>query len=155
MAVNTTNDLVNTINDVDYIDVNLSNAVVTSNVIEIPVSLDTRGSNVNALQFEFVYDASKIKFEELKSELPNTWYIFASPKNGIIKFGALDNTAKSPVKGVNVPFKLKFSTLQNGLDITTQIKVTKNMDASNDKGNQLGIKLNTTTIKLTGYNKFN
>jgi hypothetical protein len=29
------------------------------------------------------------------------------------------------------------------------------MDASNDKGNQLGIKLNTTNIKLTGYNKFN
>jgi hypothetical protein len=29
------------------------------------------------------------------------------------------------------------------------------MDASDNKGNQLGIDLNTTTIKLTGYNKFN
>jgi len=155
MAVNTTNDLVNTINDVDYIDVNLSNAVVTSNTIEIPINLDTRGANVNALQFEFVYDATKIKFEELKSELSNTWYIFASSKKGILKFGAIDQNAKTPIKGVNTPFKLKFSTLQNGLDITTQIRVTKNMDASNSKGNQLGIKLNTTTIKLTGYNKFN
>ena len=155
MSANTNNDLVNTINDLDYINVNLSNNVVTSNTIEIPVSLDTRGANVNALQFEFTYDNTKIKFEEIKSELPNTWYIFASPKNGVIKFGAIDQNAKSPVRGVNVPFKLKFSTLQNGLDITSQIRVTKNMDASGSNGNQLGIKLNTTTIKLTGYNKFN
>jgi hypothetical protein len=155
MSANINNDLVNTINDLDYINVNLSNNVVTSNTIEIPISLDTRGANVNALQFEFVYDATKIKFEEIKSELPNTWYIFASPKNGVIKFGAIDQNTKSPIKGVNVPFKLRFSTIQNGLDITSQIRVTKNMDASDNKGNQLGIKLNTTTIKLTGYNKFN
>ena len=28
------------------------------------------------------------------------------------------------------------------------------MDASDDKGNQLGITLNSTQIKLTGYNNF-
>jgi len=29
------------------------------------------------------------------------------------------------------------------------------MDASDDKGNQLGVNLNTTIIKLNGYNNFN
>ena len=39
-------------------------------------------------------------------------------------------------------------------DINSAIKVTNNMDASNMLGNQLGINLNSTTIKLTGYNNF-
>lgn len=145
---NTTNE------NLPSIDVTLNNLTVTSNNIEIPFNIDAKGSNVSALQFEIVYDASKVKFEEIKSEVPNTWYVFANPRNGVLRFGAIDREMKVPIKGASAPFKLKFSTLENGLDISTKIKVTSNLDASNNNGEQLAISLNTTTIKLTGYNNF-
>ena len=150
-----TNDYINTPYNMNSINVNLSNTTVTSNTIEIPITINTNDNKVAGVQFEFTYDATKIKFEELKSELPNTWFIFAHSKDGKVKFGALDQNAKTPFIGENVPFKLKFSTIGNGVDILTSIKVTKTMDASDDKGNQLGITLNSTQIKLTGYNNFN
>ena len=146
---NTTNE------NLPAIDVNLNNLTVTSNNIEIPFNIDTKGSNVSALQFEIVYDATKVKFEDIKSEVPNTWFVFANSRDGVLRFGAIDKDMKTPIKGASAPFKLKFSTLENGLDISTKIKVTSNLDASNNNGEQLAISLNTTTIKLTGYNNFN
>jgi len=85
--------------------------------------------------------------------LPNTWFTFATPKGGKIKFGAIDK-GKNPITGAVVPFSLKFSSIDNGKDIATFIKVGSTMDASDSKGNQVGIKLNTNTIKLIGYNNF-
>lgn len=149
-----TTPLINTPYDITSIDVNLSNVTVTSNNIEIPVSIDTKNASVGGLQFEFQYDPSKIKFEELKTEVPNTWYIFANAKSGKVKFGALDQNGKSSIKGVNIPFKLKFSTIGSGVDILTSVKVSPTMDASATNGSQLGINLNTTQIKLVGYNNF-
>jgi len=149
MFPNTTNE------NLPSIDVTLNNLTVTSNTVEIPFNIDTKGSNVSALQFEIVYDPTKVKFEEIKSEVPNTWFVFANPREGVLRFGAIDREMKVPIKGTSAPFKLKFSTLENGLDISTKIKVTSNLDASNNNGEQLAIKLNTTTIKLTGYNNFN
>jgi len=134
--------------------VNLNNVTVTSNNIEIPVSINTNNSNLGGVQFEFQYDPNKIKFEELKSELPNTWMVFANSKSGKVKFGAIDQNNKSSVKGNITPFKLKFSTIGQGVDILTSIKVSPVMDASAANGTQLGINLNTTQIKLTGYNNF-
>lgn len=148
------NSFVNTPTPVSGINVSLNNIVVTSNNIEIPVAINTNGSKVSGLQFEFVYDHTKIKFEELLSTLPNGWFVFGTPKDGKIKFGAVDRELKAVVAGELVPFKLKFSSLTNGLDLATQVRVSKIMDASDDKGNQLGITLNTTSIKLTGYNNF-
>ena len=136
------------------IDVNLNNVTVTSNSIEIPFNIDTKGSKVSAYQFELVYDPTKVKFEEIRSSLPNTWYIFANSQDGKLKFGAIDKDLKMPVSGTSTPFTLKFSSIGNGVDLNTKIKVTSNLDASDDKGSQLGINLNTTTIKLTGYNNF-
>ena len=151
-----TNDFVNTpIPLASSIDVSLKNIVVTSNAIEIPVSVDTKGNKVAALQFGFNYDDTKIKFDELQSQLPDGWYVFGTPKDGFIKFGAINKDLKTTISGEVIPFKLKFSTLVNGLDIATSIKVTSTMDASDDKGNQIGINLNTNSIKLTGYNNFN
>jgi hypothetical protein len=149
-----TTPLINTPYNITSIEVNLSNVTVTSNSVEIPVSIDTKGASVGGLQFEFQFDPSKIKFEELKSEVPNTWYIFANSKSGKVKFGALDQNGKSPIKGTNTPFKLKFSTIGNGVDILTSVKVSPTMDASSTNGSQLGINLNTTQIKLVGYNNF-
>ena len=149
-----TESFINTPNTVPSIDVNLSNVTVTSNSIEIPVNINTKGNLVTGLQFEFEYDPTKIKFEELSPNLPNTWYLFVNPVNGKIKFGAIDQGEKTPINGDSVPFKLKFSTIGNGVDILTSIKVSSTMDASAVKGNQLGINLNTSQIKLTGYNNF-
>lgn len=149
-----TNTFINTNNDISSINVNLSNVTVTSNTIEIPVSVDANGSSIGGLQFEFQYDPTKIKFEELSSNVPNTWYIFANSKDGKVKFGALDQNKKLSITGANTPFKLKFSTIGNGVDILTSVKVSPTMDASSSNGTQLGINLNTTQIKLTGYNNF-
>jgi len=136
------------------IDVNLPNVTVTSNTIEIPISIDTKGNNVGGLQFQFIYDPTKIKFEELANNLPNTWYTFVNTKDGIVKFGALDQAGKTSITGTSTPFKLKFSTIGDGVNILTSVKVSPIMDASSSNGTQLGINLNTTQIKLTGYNNF-
>ena len=144
---------INTPNDVSSIDVNLSNITVTSNNVEIPVSLNTNGISVGGLQFEFQYDPSKIKFEELKSEVPNSWYVFVNSKDGKVKFGGIDQNNK-PINGTNIPFKVRFSTIGDGVNILTSVKVSPTMDASDSKGVQLGINLNSTQIKLTGYKNF-
>jgi hypothetical protein len=136
------------------IDVNLNNLTVTSNTIEIPVRVDAKTQSVTGLQFEFTFDPSKIKFEELLTNVPNTWYVFANTKDGRVKFGALDKNNSEAIKGVTTPFKLKFSTIGQGVDIITSVRVSPVMDASDVKGNQLGINLNSTQIKLTGYNNF-
>ena len=145
---------INTPNDISFIDINLSNITVTSNNVEIPVSLTTNGNSVSGLQFQFDYDPSKIKFEELKSDLPNSWYVFVNSVSGKVKFGAIDQNSKTPINGTNIPFKLKFSTIGSGVEILTSVKVSPTMDASDSKGVQLGINLNSTQIKLTGYKNF-
>ena len=147
-------EFINTINVIPSIDVNLSNITVTSNTVEIPINVSTNGNNVNGLQFEFNYDPTKIKFEELSPVLPNTWYVFANSVNGKVKFGSINQNGRAPINGTLVPFRLKFSTIGNGVDILTSIRVSPTMDASTSNGSQLGIKLNTTQIKLTGYNNF-
>ena len=155
IKLNSISGYVNTPTPASPIDVILKNEVVTSNDIEIPITLSTGTTKVSALQFEFLYDATKIKFEQLLSSLPNGWVIFGTPVDGKIKFGAIDKELKVSISGNITPFKLKFTSLVPGIDIATQIKVSNIMDAADDKGKQLGINLNTTTIKLTGYNKFN
>jgi hypothetical protein len=149
-----TESFINTPNTVPSIDVNLSNVTVTSNTVEIPVNVTTNGNFVTGLQFQFDYDPTKIKFEELSPNIPNTWYLFVNSVDGKIKFGAIDQGEKTPINGNLIPFKLKFSTIGNGVDILTSVKVSPTMDASAVKGSQLGINLNTTQIKLTGYNNF-
>jgi len=153
MATQSTS-FINTPNEISSIDVNLSNITVTSNTVEIPVTLNTNGNSVGGLQFEFDYDNTKLNFEELKSEVPNSWYIFANSKSGKVKFGAIDQNNKTSINGNLTPFKIRFSTIGNGVDILTSVKVSPTMDASSSNGTQLGINLNTTQIKLTGYKNF-
>jgi hypothetical protein len=150
----TANLLINTPQFVPSINVNLKNVTVTSNSIEIPVKIEAGEVSVSALQFEFAYDATKLKFESISNDLPNTWYTFVDNKDGKVKFGSIDKDIKNPVTGNIIPFKLKFSTLASGLDINSFIRVTPNMDASSKTGYQLGINLSTDVIKITGYNNF-
>lgn len=143
---------VNTPKPITEIDVNLNNITVTSNEFTVPVAVDGKGASLSALQFEFVFDPTKVKFESVTTDIP-VWLVFASYGPGRVKFGAVDKELNAPYTG-GIPFKLKFSTIESGLDINSVIKVTANMDASDMNGNQLGINLNTTQIKLTGYNNF-
>jgi hypothetical protein len=145
---------INTPQNIPSINVSLKNVTLTSSIIEIPVVINTNDKQVSSLQFEFTYDPTKVKFEQLFNELPNTWYTFVDNKEGKIRFGALDKELKNPVSGTITPFKLRFSPVINPLDISTYIKVTPNMDASSKTGYQLGINLSTDSIKLTGYNLF-
>lgn len=142
------------INTPEGIDVNLKNVTITSSSILIPVNINTNDKQVSALQFEFTYDPTKIKFEQIINEVPNTWYTFVDNKEGKIRFGSLDKELKTPISGQLTPFKIKFSAINNPLDLNTYIKVTPNMDASSKTGYQLGINLSTDSIKLTGYNLF-
>jgi hypothetical protein len=137
------------------ITVSLANQTLTSNTIEIPIKVNTNGNKLSGLQFEFRYNPASIKFEEIMNQMPNTWYAFAdNTKPGVIRFGALDKALNSSVTGELVPFKLKFSAITNGLDMNTLIKVSPVMDAASSTGSQLGITLNSDTIKITGYNNF-
>jgi hypothetical protein len=148
------NMLINTKQPLQSINVSIKSQTIQSNSIEIPVALDTKLLAVSALQFEFEYDASKLKFESLTNELPNTWYTFVNKKDGKIKFGAIDRDVKNPITGVLTPFKLRFSSINNGSDLNTFIKVSPVMDASSKTGYQLGINLNTESIRLLGINLF-
>lgn len=150
----TANILINTPQFVPAIDVTILGKTVTTNSFEIPVKVNTGASNVAALQFEFVYDPTKVKFVELLNELPNTWYTFVDNKAGRVRFGALDKELKNAVTGELTPFKLKFETIGNGADINSVIRVSPNMDAASKTGYQLGINLNLEVIKLTGINNF-
>jgi hypothetical protein len=150
----TSNILINTTQPLQAIDVTIKSQTITSNTIEIPVAIDTKSLTLSGLQFEFIYDATKIKFESITNDLPNTWYTFVNNKDGKIKFGSIDKEMKVPVVGSLVPFKLKFSAINNGSDLNTFIRVSPVMDASSKTGYQLGINLNTDNIKLTGINLF-
>jgi hypothetical protein len=154
MSMASTGPFINTNFAYTSIDVNLANQTVTGNIVEIPVNIDTKGNSMGGLQLEFAYDPTKIKFEEMISNVPNSWFVFANAKEGVVKFGALDQNNSNPIKGTNMPFKLKFSTIGNGIDVLTSLKVSQTMDAADNKGNQLGVVLNMTNIKLTGYNNF-
>jgi hypothetical protein len=146
--------LINTPQYIPSIDVTILGKTVTSNSFEIPVKVNTKESNIAALQFEFVYDPTKVKFVALLNELPNTWYTFVQNKDGKVVIGAIDKELKTPVTGELTPFKLKFETIGNGADINTVIRVSPNMDAASKSGYQLGINLNLEVIKLTGINNF-
>lgn len=145
---------VNNVTAEKSIKVDVSNTTVTSNDITIPVSVNTDGQDVSALQFTFVYDSTQLKFNELATNVPAQWVTFVNASSGVIKFTTVDRQLKYPLTGTSIPFKLKFTSIGNGKDINTSIKIMSNMDAADGIGNQLGIILNSGTIKLTGYNNF-
>jgi len=100
------------------------------------------------------YDATKVKFEKMDINTPS-WVSFVHPMGNVVRFGALDRELKNTMSGTNlVPFKLHFTALQPGVDLNTSVLIRPTMDAADDKGNQVGVNLNTTVIKLIGANFF-
>jgi len=135
------------------IDVNLNNLVVTSNSIEIPFEVSTGDQEISALQFEVLYDPSKLQFETMDLGV-SSWIAFIDNKLGQVRFGAIDRSREFALSGDFTPFILKFVTVNNPLDIVTQLHLTTNMDASSKSGHQIGITLNSNTIRLIGYNNY-
>ena len=146
--------LVNTPTPKKAVLVSLANAVIESDNISIPISINTDGLNLCGLQFEFMYDATKIQLQEIKANTNASWLNFYTNGDGYVKFGGIDKTLKEPVSGTTVPFTIKFKAITPGVDLNTNIWVTDNMDASDNKGNQVGINLNTAQIRLIGINNF-
>ena len=136
------------------IDVSLNNVIVTGNTLSIPFTVDTKTLKLSGLQFEVKYDPTKVKFEKLEVNTPS-WISFVNDDKGVIRFGALDRDFKNFMSGAAlVPFKLHFSSIQAGVDLNSSVQIYPTMDAADDKGKQVGINFNTTSIKLIGANFF-
>ena len=146
--------LVNTPIKKKAISVSLANAVIESDNISIPLSVNTDELAICGLQFEFTYDATKLQLQEIKANTNASWLNFFTNGDGYVKFGGIDKTLREPITGTIVPFTIKFKAISAGSDINTYLGVTDNMDASDNKGNQVGISLNTALIRLIGINNF-
>jgi hypothetical protein len=138
----------------DPVNVSLSNAVIESDNISIPFNIDAQNSSVCGLQFEIIYDESKLVLEKVEANTNAGWLNFFTNVSGKLKFGGLDKTLKNPLTNKSTPYIVKFKAKESGVDINSSIAVTNNVDASNNKGNQLGVNLNTSNIRLIGINNF-
>jgi len=137
------------------IDTKLNNVVVTGDTINIPFNVDTKGISLSGLQYEVKYDPTLVKFVKMNIDTPS-WVSFVHPMaDGTIRFGALDKDLKNPLVGTNLtPFKLQFVAIKSGVDLNSAVMLTQTMDAADNKGNQVGINLNTTVVRLIGANNF-
>lgn len=138
----------------DPVNVSLSNAIIESDNISIPFAIDAQTSSVCGLQFEIVYDPELLTLEKVDANLNAGWLNFFTNANGKLKFGGINKTLSDPIIGKSVPYIVKFKAKQSGVNINSSIAVTNNVDASNNKGNQLGVNLNTSNIRLIGINNF-
>jgi hypothetical protein len=137
------------------IDTKLSNVVVTGDTITIPFNVDTKGISLSGLQYELKYDPTMVKFDKMFIDTPS-WVSFVHPMpDGTIRFGALDKDLKNPLTGANLtPFKLRFVAVKAGVDLNTSVVMSQVMDAADNKGNQVGINLSSTVIRLVGISNF-
>lgn len=137
------------------IDTKLNNVVVTGDTINVPFNIDTKGIALSGLQYEVKYDPTLVKFDRMFINTPS-WVSFVHPlADGTIRFGALDKDLKNPLTGANLtPFRLRFVALKAGVDLNTSVVVTQVMDAADNKGNQVGINLSSTVIRLVGISNF-
>lgn len=135
------------------INLSLNNVVVTSNDITVPFQLNTNGHSVSGLQFEIRYDPTKVKFEKIEMDTPS-WVNFVNDGEGVIRFGGVDKDFKSPIKGNVVPFKIKFSSIQPGINLNTQLTLTSNIDAADQNGRKLNMAVNSNVVNMIGANYF-
>jgi hypothetical protein len=138
----------------DPVNVSLTNAIIESDNISIPFNIDAQNSSVCGLQFEIIYDESKLVLDKVESSTNAGWLNFFTNANGKLKFGGLDKTLKNPLTNKSTPYIVKFKAKESGVNINSSIAITNNVDASDNKGNQLGVNLNTSNIRLIGINNF-
>jgi len=112
-------------------------------------NINTNGIKSNGLQFEMKYDPTKVKFEEIISNIQGPWlqYLTHDEQNGIIRFGGMNNQILGSLVGSVTPFRLKFSPI--GLnDIMTNVYVRRLMDASDKNGDHFNIDLESDYVVL-------
>ena len=108
-------------NTVGNLDVNIPNTFANvGQPLYVPMNVSTNGLQNAALQFEMQYDRTKVKFEEIVSNIQGPWlqYVNHDPQTGIIRFGGMNNQTTGYISGNYMPFKLKFSPIGN-TDVTT------------------------------------
>ena len=115
----------------------------------VPFNVSTNGVDNRGLQFEMKYDPTKVKFEDIVSNIQGPWlqYVTHDATNGVIRFGGMNNQSVGALNGNVMPFKLKFSPIGNA-DITTYVYVRKLMDASDKDGDHFDIQLASDRIVL-------
>ena len=132
------------------LDVNIPNvSAPTGQAMYASFNMNTNGIKNDGLQFEMRYDPTKVKFEEIVSNIQGPWlqYLTHDEANGIIRFGGMNNqTAGSLVDNVT-PFRLKFSPIGNG-DVLTNVYVRQLMDASDKNGDHFNINLQSDYVIL-------
>lgn len=116
----------------------------------VPFNVSTNGKQNAALQFEMSYDPTKVKFEEILSNIQGPWlqYVTHDPQKGIIRFGGMNNQGKDYLTGDVMPFKLKFAPIGNN-PMTSNIYIRKLMDASDENGDRFDIALQSEKISLS------
>ena len=133
------------------VNVNLSNVIAQTDYITIPFNIST-DSKVCGLQFELLFDETKLMVDTVSSNTGASWLNFFKIEKGKLKFGGIDKTLSNPASGT--PYIVRLKAINGGANISTLVTVTDNMDASDNKGNQLGINLNSSTIRILGINNF-
>ena len=131
-------------------DITIPDSYTTGESMYVPFNVSTNGDNSNGIQFEMNYDVTKVKFEEIVSNIQGPWlqYVTHDEANGIIRFGGMNNQKDGSLQGVVTPFKLKFSSVVPTEDISTYVSVRKLMDASDDNGDHFNIVLASDRVLL-------
>lgn len=112
-------------------------------------NINTNGTMNDGLQFEMRYDPTKVKFEEIISNIQTPWlqYVTHDDVNGIIRFGGMNNQKVGSLVGSLTPFRLKFSPIGNN-DIMTNVYVRSLMDATDKNADHININLLSDYVVL-------
>jgi hypothetical protein len=97
------------------LNVNIPNVTApTGQAMYASFNVNTNGINSDGLQFEMKYDPTKVKFEEIVSNIQGPWlqYLTHDDVNGIIRFGGMNNQSAGSLTGNVTPFKLKWWILE-------------------------------------------
>lgn len=132
-------------------DVNIPNQYVVGQPMYVPFNVSTNGITNTGLQFEMRYDRTKVKFDEIVSNIQGPWlqYVTHDEDNGIIRFGGMNNQNKGGLLGQTTPFKLKFSAVNPSEDISSYVYVRTLMDATQANGDHFNIQLNSDRVLLS------
>lgn len=132
-------------------DVNVNNSYAIGSPMYVPFNVSTNGSLSNGLQFEMKYDVSKVKFDEIVSNIQGPWlqYVTHDDVRGIVRFGGMNNQQTGSLQGVATPFVLKFLAKNPTEDINSSVSIRSLMDASHKDGDHFNINLSTGMIVLS------
>jgi hypothetical protein len=147
---NANGDLVAAARYIGNLDVSIPNVTApTGQAMYANFNINTNGIKNDGLQFEMRYDPTKVKFEEIISNIQGPWlqYMTHDDANGIIRFGGMNNQVLGSLTGNATPFRLKFSPIGTN-DIMTNVYVRSLMDAADRNGDHFNINLMSDYVVL-------